>query len=98
MQDFVEPTLDPCLYWERFLDKVFIGRRQLRMQQTWSRNVKTVRSVLDTRKNLVSNTINSTYLAIVEMGPRFVRTTPTSTWKLKICRGSGGIFLKVDRS
>jgi hypothetical protein len=52
MQDCVELTLDPDLYWERFLDKVFIGRRQLRTQRTWYRNVKTVRSVLETRNNL----------------------------------------------
>jgi hypothetical protein len=36
----------------RFLNKVFIGRRQLRMQRTWSRNAKTVRSVPKTRNNL----------------------------------------------
>jgi hypothetical protein len=52
MQDCVELTLGPGLYLERFLDKVFIGRRQLRMQQTWSRNVKTVRSVPETKNNL----------------------------------------------
>jgi hypothetical protein len=51
-QDCVEPTSDPGLYWERSLDKVFIGRRQLRMQRTWYRNVKIVRSVLETRNNL----------------------------------------------
>jgi hypothetical protein len=32
--------------------KGFIGRRQLRMQWTWSRNVKTVTSVPETRNNL----------------------------------------------
>jgi hypothetical protein len=34
MEGYVEPTSDPDLYWERSLDKVFIGRRQLRMQRT----------------------------------------------------------------
>jgi hypothetical protein len=52
MQDSVETTLDPGLYWERFLDKVFIGRRQLQMQRTWSINVKTVRNVPETRNNI----------------------------------------------
>jgi hypothetical protein len=51
-EDCVEPTSDPGLYWERSLDKVFIGRRQLRMLRTWSRNVKIVRSVPETRNNL----------------------------------------------
>jgi hypothetical protein len=44
----------------------------------------------------VSNTIDSTYLAIAEMGPRFVGTASTSTRKLKICCSSSGIFLKVE--
>jgi hypothetical protein len=51
MQDCVEPTLGPGLHSERFLDKGFIGQRQLRMQRTWSRNVK-VKSVPETRNNL----------------------------------------------
>jgi hypothetical protein len=44
----------------------------------------------------VFNTIDSTYLAITEMGPRFGRTASTSTRKLKIYCSSDGIFLKVD--
>jgi hypothetical protein len=47
----VELILGLGLYWERFLDKGFIGRRQLQMQQIWYRNVKTVRSVPETRNN-----------------------------------------------
>jgi transposase InsO family protein len=46
----------------------------------------------------VFNTTDLTYLAIAKMVPRFVRTTTSSTRKFKICCGSGGMFLKMDRS
>jgi hypothetical protein len=52
MQDCAELILGLDLYWERFLDKDFIGRRQLQMQQIWFTNVKTARSVPETRNNL----------------------------------------------
>jgi hypothetical protein len=35
-----------------FLDKGFIGQRKLWMQRTWSKYVKFVRSVPETRNNL----------------------------------------------
>jgi hypothetical protein len=37
---------------ERFLDKDFIGRRQLRMQQIWFKSAKIVKNVQGTRNNL----------------------------------------------
>jgi hypothetical protein len=92
MQDCVEPTLDLGLYWERFLDRVFIGRMQLRMQWTLSEVCQRPETTF------VSNIIDSTYLTIAEMGPRFVRTASTNTRKLKICCSSSGVFLIVDRS
>jgi hypothetical protein len=68
------------------------------MQRTWSINVKTVRVCQRPETTFVSDTTDSTYLAITEMGPRFVRTASTSTRTLEICCSSSGIFLKVDRS
>jgi hypothetical protein len=52
MQDCVEPILVLGLCWGRFLDKDFIGRRKLRMQRIWFKNVKIARSVPETRNNL----------------------------------------------
>jgi hypothetical protein len=40
MQDCVDPTLGPDLFWERFFDKDSIGRRQLRTQQIWFKSAK----------------------------------------------------------
>jgi hypothetical protein len=40
------------LCWGRFLDKVFTGRRQLRMQQIWFKNVKIVKDMPETKSNL----------------------------------------------
>jgi hypothetical protein len=40
MQGYVGPTLGLGLCWGRSSDKVSTGRRQLRMQQNWYRNVK----------------------------------------------------------
>jgi hypothetical protein len=37
MQDCVDPILGLGLCWERFLDRDFTGRRQLQMQQIWSK-------------------------------------------------------------
>jgi hypothetical protein len=37
---------------ERFLDKDFTGRRQLRMQQIWFKSAKIVKNVQETRNNL----------------------------------------------
>jgi hypothetical protein len=48
----VDLTLDLDLCWERFLDKDFIGRRQLRMQQIWFKSAKIVKNVQETRNNL----------------------------------------------
>ena len=52
MKDCVELILGLGLYWGRFLDKDFIGRRQLRMQQIWFKNVKIAKDALETRNNL----------------------------------------------
>jgi hypothetical protein len=52
MQVCVDLTLGPGLCWERFLDKDFIGQRQLRMQQIWFKSAKTVKNVQRTRDNL----------------------------------------------
>jgi hypothetical protein len=52
MQDCAELILGLVLYWERFLDKDFISQRQLRMQRIWLKNVKTARSVPETRNSL----------------------------------------------
>jgi hypothetical protein len=52
MQDCAELILGLDLYWDRFLDKNFIGRRQLRMRRIWFKNVKTAISVPETRNNL----------------------------------------------
>jgi hypothetical protein len=48
----VELILGLGLYWEMFLDKDFIDRRQFQMQQIWFKNVKTARRVPETRNNL----------------------------------------------
>jgi hypothetical protein len=50
MKDCMELILGLGLYCERFLDKDFIGRRQ---QRIWLKNVKTARSVTETRNNLL---------------------------------------------
>jgi hypothetical protein len=42
--------LGPC--WGKFPDKDFTGQRQLRMQQTWLKNVKIAKDVQRTRNNL----------------------------------------------
>jgi hypothetical protein len=52
MQDCVELILGLGLCWGRFSDKDFTGRRQLQMQQTWFKNVKTAIDVLEIRNNL----------------------------------------------
>jgi hypothetical protein len=52
MQVCVDLTLGLGLCWGRFLDKDFIGRRQLRMQQIWFKSVKIVKNVEETRNNL----------------------------------------------
>jgi hypothetical protein len=52
MQVCVDLTLGLDLCWERFLDKEFIARRQLRMQQIWFKSEKIVRNVQETRNNL----------------------------------------------
>jgi hypothetical protein len=52
MLGYVELILGPYLYWEWFLDKDSIDQRQLRMQRIWFKNVKTSRSVLETKNNL----------------------------------------------
>jgi hypothetical protein len=52
MQVSVDLTLGLDLCWERFLDKDFIGRRQLQMQQIWFKSAKIVKNVQETRNNL----------------------------------------------
>ena len=52
MQDCVERILGLGLYWGRFLDNDFTGRRQLRMQQIWFKNVKLAKDASETRNNL----------------------------------------------
>jgi hypothetical protein len=52
MQVCPDLTLGQELCCERFLDKDFIGRRQLWMQQIWSKSVKIVKNVQETRNNL----------------------------------------------
>jgi hypothetical protein len=99
MQGYVELILGPNIYWKRFLDIDFIGQKQLRMQRIWSKNVKTARSVPETRNNLrLSPPTNSVHLATAKVGHRFARPTSTSTRELEICCGSSGVLLEVDRS
>jgi hypothetical protein len=52
MQDCVELILGLGLCWGRFLDNNFTGRRQLRMQQIWFKNVKIAKDASETRNNL----------------------------------------------
>jgi hypothetical protein len=52
MQDCEDLTLGLDLCWERFLDKKFIGRRQLRMEQIWFKSAKIAKNVQETRNNL----------------------------------------------
>jgi hypothetical protein len=52
MQVYVDLILGLGLCWGRFSDKDFIGRRQLRMQQIWFKNVKIAKDVQKTRNNL----------------------------------------------
>jgi hypothetical protein len=52
MQDYVGLILGLGLCWERFLDNDFTGQKQLRMQQTWSKNVKIAKDAPETRNNL----------------------------------------------
>jgi hypothetical protein len=40
------------LYWGRFSDKDFTGRRQLQIQQIWFKNVKIAKDAPETRNNL----------------------------------------------
>jgi hypothetical protein len=79
MQDCVELILGLGLCWGRFSDNDFIGRRQLRMQRTGFKNVKTTISVSETRTTFVLNPTNIAHLATAKVGPRSARSTSTST-------------------
>jgi hypothetical protein len=79
MQDCVNLILGLGLCWERFLDRDFTGRRQLQMQQIWSKSAKIVKNVQETKTTFVTNLVNTTNLAIAKMGPGLVRPTSTST-------------------
>jgi hypothetical protein len=46
----------------------------------------------------VTNSANTTNLAVAKMGPGSTRSTSTSARQLEICRGGGRIFFKVDQS
>jgi hypothetical protein len=48
----VDLILGLGLCWERFLDRDFTGRRQLQMQQIWSKSVKIAKNVHETKNNL----------------------------------------------
>jgi hypothetical protein len=52
MEDYVGLILGLGLWWGRFSDKGFTGRRQLRMQQISFKNVKIAKGVQKTRNNL----------------------------------------------
>jgi hypothetical protein len=52
MQVCVDHILGLGPYWEKFLDKDFIGRRQLWMQQSWFKSARIVKNVQETRSNL----------------------------------------------
>jgi hypothetical protein len=92
----VDLTSDLCLCWERFLDKDFIGRWQLRMQQIWSKMRKLSKMCKRPETTFVANLVNTANLAIAKMGPRFVGPTSTSTRQLEVCCSGSGIFLHVD--
>jgi hypothetical protein len=77
----------------RFLDKDFTGRRQLRTQQIWFRNVKLPKMCKRPETTFVSNPVNTANLATAKVGFGFVRSTYTSTRKFEICHHSSGIFL-----
>jgi hypothetical protein len=46
----------------------------------------------------ITNSVNTTNLAIAKMGPGSTRSTSTSAGQLEICRRGGRIFFKVDQS
>jgi hypothetical protein len=43
----------------------------------------------------ISHSINTAHLVVAKMGPRFARSTSTSTRQFKICCGGGRIFFQV---
>jgi hypothetical protein len=79
MQDCVDLILGLGLCWERFLDMDSTGRRQLRMQQIWSKSAKIVKMCKRPKTTFVINSVDTTNLAIAKMGPGLVRPTSTST-------------------
>jgi hypothetical protein len=52
MQVYVDLILGLGPYWEKCLDKDFIGRRQLRMQQSWFKSARIVKNVQEIRSSL----------------------------------------------
>jgi hypothetical protein len=97
MQVCVDLTLGLGLCYEKFLDKVFIGQRQLQMQQIWFRSAKIVKMCKRPETTFVTNSVNTANLAIAKMGPRFVGPTLTSTRQLEVCCSGSRIFFQVDR-
>jgi hypothetical protein len=79
MQDCVDPTLGPDLFWEKFSDKDSIGRRQLRTQQIWFKSAKLPKLCKGPKTTFVINSVNTTNLVIAKMGSGLVRSTSTST-------------------
>jgi hypothetical protein len=80
----------------KVLDKDFIGRRQLRMQQIWLKSAKIVKMCKRPETTFVANSVNTVNLAIAKMGLRFVGSTPTSTRQLIVCCSGSRIFFQVD--
>jgi hypothetical protein len=94
MQDYVDPTLGPDLFWERFSDKDSIGEGSFGRNRFGSKVRKLPKMCKRSEANLVIDSTNTTNLAVAKMGPRSARPTSTSAGQLGICRGGGRIFSK----
>jgi hypothetical protein len=79
MQDCVDLILGPGLYWERFLDKDFTGRSSFRCSRSGPKVRKLSKMCKRPKTTFITNSVNTTNLAIAKMGPGLVRPTSTST-------------------
>jgi hypothetical protein len=93
MQDCVDPTLGPDLFWERFSDKDSIFRSSFGRSRFGSKVPKLPKMCKRSEVTLVIDSANTTNLVVANMGPGYARPTSTSAGQLEICRGGGRIFL-----
>jgi hypothetical protein len=96
MQVCVDLTLGLGFYWERFLDKDFIGEGSFGCSRSGSKVRKLSKMCKRPETTSVANSVNTANLAIAKMGPRFVGSTPTSTRQLEVCCSGSRIFFQVD--